>query len=96
MKIVCAWCEKEGIPSLLAVWPPDGDLRISHGICDTHATLYRKTLFSRGTARLSSGLHDRIAARAFALYKTHGNRQGCELQDWLDAEREILSHQQPA
>jgi hypothetical protein len=43
----------------------------------------------------SNGLHDHIAARAYALYEEQGYRHGCDLQDWLDAEREILSHQQP-
>jgi len=44
----------------------------------------------------SNGLRDHIAARAYALYEERGYRQGCDLQDWLDAEREILSRQQPA
>ena len=38
-------------------------------------------------------LQDMIAARAYALYEERGYRQGCDLQDWLDAEREILSRQ---
>lgn len=42
------------------------------------------------------GLRDVIAARAYALYIERGYRAGCDLQDWLDAEREILSRQQPA
>ena len=41
----------------------------------------------------SNGLCDHIAARAYALYEERGYRQGCDLQDWLDAEREILSRQ---
>jgi len=44
----------------------------------------------------SNRLRDHIAARAYALYEERGYRHGCELQDWLDAEREILSRQQPA
>jgi len=44
----------------------------------------------------SNGLRDHIAARAYALYEERGYREGCDLQDWLDAEREILSRQQPA
>ena len=48
------------------------------------------------TAVDSNGIGDHIAARAYALYKERGYRQGCDLQDWLDAEREILSRQQPA
>lgn len=41
----------------------------------------------------SNGLRDPIAVRAYALYEERGYRQGCDLQDWLDAEREILSRQ---
>lgn len=43
----------------------------------------------------SNGLRDDIAARAYALYEERGYRSGCDLQDWLDAEREILSRQLP-
>lgn len=39
----------------------------------------------------TDGLQGTIAARAHALYEERGYRQGCDLQDWLDAEREILS-----
>lgn len=40
-------------------------------------------------------LHGMIAARAHALYEERGYRQSCDLQDWLDAEREILSRNLP-
>lgn len=36
-------------------------------------------------------LQGTIATRAYALYEERGYRHGCDLQDWLDAEREILS-----
>ncbi len=36
-------------------------------------------------------LHERITARAYARYEERGYRQGYDLQDYLDAEREILS-----
>lgn len=39
----------------------------------------------------SDGLHETIAARAHALYEARGHRHGCDLQDWLDAEREMLN-----
>ncbi len=35
-------------------------------------------------------LQGTIATRAYALYEERGYRQGYDLQDWLDAEREIL------
>ena len=37
------------------------------------------------------GLQGTIATRAYALYEERGYRHGCDLQDWLDAEREIVS-----
>ncbi|WP_455389877.1 DUF2934 domain-containing protein [Petrachloros mirabilis] len=40
-------------------------------------------------------LHDRISRRACALHAERGYRDGCALQDWLDAEREIVSREQP-
>jgi hypothetical protein len=39
----------------------------------------------------TDGLQGTIATRAYALYEERGYRHGCDLQDWLDAEREILS-----
>ncbi|TKS61257.1 MAG: hypothetical protein EWM72_00744 [Nitrospira sp.] len=33
-------------------------------------------------------LSDRVSQRAYALYVERGYRDGCALQDWLDAERE--------
>ena len=91
MKVVCAWCENEGTPSLLAIWPPEDDSRISHGICEMHTALYREAFFSTGKKRFPSRLHDRIADRAYALYEARGHRNGGDLQDWLDAEQEILN-----
>ncbi|MGQ0696278.1 MAG: DUF2934 domain-containing protein [Nitrospiraceae bacterium] len=40
-------------------------------------------------------LTDRIRQRAYVLYMERGYREGCALQDWLDAEREILSRERP-
>ena len=36
-------------------------------------------------------LHVLIAKRAYGLYSERGYRDGSALDDWLDAEREILS-----
>ena len=41
-------------------------------------------------------LHILIATRAYELYGERGYRGGSALDDWLDAEREILSREQPA
>lgn len=34
---------------------------------------------------------ERIAKRAYELYLERGCREGCALEDWVDAEREILT-----
>jgi len=41
-------------------------------------------------------LQARITVRAYELYAERGYRTGCALEDWVDAEREILSHEFPA
>jgi Protein of unknown function (DUF2934) len=41
-------------------------------------------------------LHVLIAKRAYELYSERGYRGGSALDDWLDAEREILSQIPPA
>jgi hypothetical protein len=38
-------------------------------------------------------LHARISVRAHELFLQRGCREGCALEDWLDAEREILDRQ---
>ena len=40
-------------------------------------------------------LQARITARAYELYVERGYRTGCALEDWVDAEREILSREFP-
>jgi hypothetical protein len=36
MKVVCAWCEREGQPSYLGEREPSGNLATTHGICLSH------------------------------------------------------------
>ena len=36
-------------------------------------------------------LQERIAKRAYELYLERGCREGCAVEDWVDAEREILT-----
>ena len=48
-------------------------------------------LASSPTRQDTDGLQGTIATRAYALYEERGYRHGCDLQDWLDAEREIVS-----
>ena len=40
---------------------------------------------------LSDELQERIAKRAYELYLQRGCREGSDLEDWVDAEREILT-----
>jgi Protein of unknown function (DUF2934) len=40
-------------------------------------------------------LHAHIATRAYELYIQRGCREGCDVGDWLDAEREIVSREFP-
>ncbi len=40
---------------------------------------------------LSDERQERIAKRAFELYRERGCREGCAVEDWVDAEREILT-----
>ena len=40
-------------------------------------------------------LHAHIAIRAYELYVQRGCREGCAMDDWLDAEREIMSREFP-
>ncbi|MCS6264424.1 MAG: DUF2934 domain-containing protein [Nitrospira sp.] len=39
----------------------------------------------------SHDLNALITQRAYERYAEHGYRHGCALEDWLEAEREILS-----
>jgi hypothetical protein len=40
---------------------------------------------------LSDDLRARIAARAYSFYARRGYEDGYDLQDWLEAERRILT-----
>jgi len=35
--------------------------------------------------------HDRIRAEAYALYERRGRQEGRALEDWLNAERQLVS-----
>ena len=41
-------------------------------------------------------LHALISGRAYELYVQRGCREGCAQEDWLDAEREVLSREFPS
>ena len=39
----------------------------------------------------SQDFHARIAERAYALYEEHDREDGHALEDWLEAERQVLN-----
>lgn len=43
----------------------------------------------------ADAVHAKIAVRAYALYEERGCRQGCDLQDWLEAERLVWEERRP-
>ena len=49
---------------------------------------------SAGTPQMSPNdaqAQDRIALRAYALYEQRGRQEGRSLEDWVNAERELVS-----
>jgi len=40
---------------------------------------------------MPNDLRERIAKRAYELYVERGCRPGCDVEDWADAERELLA-----
>ena len=51
-----------------------------------------------GSVNSSAGdapAHDEIRLRAYGIHVERGGRHGCDLEDWLQAERE-LTEEQPA
>jgi len=57
----------------------------------------RKTMVARKGERrqdqtlLSDDLRARVAARAYSFYERRGYEDGYDLEDWLEAERKILT-----
>lgn len=43
-----------------------------------------------------SALRERITQRAYELYELRGREDGFDLQDWLQAEREVLGQTKPS
>lgn len=59
------------------------------GKCDENAITTQEDNPQEGA--LSDELRERIAKRAYELYLDRGCREGCDVEDWVDAEREILT-----
>jgi hypothetical protein len=50
MRLVCAWCEKDGKPALLALVEPIADERTTHGICPDHRAQLEEGLRAKRAA----------------------------------------------
>ena len=46
----------------------------------------------RSTGRRLSPTHDEIAQLAYSLYESRGRQEGHQLEDWLNAEQELIRH----
>jgi outer membrane protein TolC len=46
------------------------------------------------TARSATPTHEDIAQRAYVLYEARGREDGHDLDDWLQAERELLEEEE--
>lgn len=51
----------------------------------------RKRETRQDQARLSNDLRARVAAQAYSFYERRGYENGYDLEDWLEAERRILT-----
>lgn len=60
MKVVCAWCERQGKAAVLHEKAPDEN-GVSHGICDDHA---RRLLRERRRPRRLDSAREIVAAGA--------------------------------
>ena len=55
-----------------------------------------KTLIGRKNREEVPELHTRIAMRAYQLFEEGGRMQGHDLENWLQAEQEVLSDRMSA
>ena len=53
------------------------------------------TIRSKPPVSVCDDLQVRIAARAYELYEGRGRRDGYAIEDWVQAEREVLSQVPP-
>jgi hypothetical protein len=44
------------------------------------------------TEVVDSAHHQKIRIRAYEIYLERGEQHGCDLDDWLQAERELTTH----
>ena len=58
-------------------------------ISDIAATLTGERMMSKDTGGPEPASCDEIARRAYDLYDAHGRSDGHDVDDWLEAEREL-------
>lgn len=57
----------------------------------THADPGRDQAGPNGQTSKGAWTHDHIARRAYELYEQRGRQEGRALEDWLNAERQLVS-----
>jgi hypothetical protein len=55
----------------------------------------KKTGVSAVSPLSGEALHQRIAEKAYELYRSRGQRHGDDLKDWYEAEQLVLTEQRP-
>jgi hypothetical protein len=85
MKLICAWCQQEGVPAFLCEVEPLDDLTETHGICARHRFEVLQELDTAHGA--STGVH---AGRHAA------DDEEIRLQRWMQASHEMLERLLPA
>ena len=55
-----------------------------------HADLTDASVHIPIAATIDIPTHDEIARRAFVIYEQRGSANGSDLDDWLEAERQLL------
>lgn len=74
----------------------DVDARKPHPVVGNHrGTAVPQQEPARHARPSFDDLHARITTRAYELYVQRGCREGCAEEDWLEAEREIVSLEFP-
>ena len=72
-----------------------GERKPRSGVINKAGTATSLSKSVRHTPLSFGDLHAHIATRAYELYTQRGCREGCAVEDWLDAERIIVSREFP-
>ena len=72
-----------------------GEKKPRSGVVSQPGTPAASTTPARHARPSFDDLHAHITTRAYELYIQRGCREGCAVDDWLEAEREIVSREFP-